>query len=74
MCILAQRSLQKNLHGLKLQQINVGACIGIVLPQAQENLLMAILLKWPSLEHKSQSPGNVTKLRDNEDRWMPSQM
>lgn len=74
MCILAQRSLQKNLHGLKVQYINVGAHTGIVLPEAQENLLMPILLKWPNLEHRSQSPGNVIKLRDNEDRWMLSQM
>lgn len=32
------------------------------------------LLKKPGLEYKSQSAGNTTKLRDNEDRQMMSQM
>lgn len=51
---------------IKVQQINVGACIGIALQGTQEKLLMS-LLKEPGLEHKSQSAGNAIKLMDNED-------
>ena len=53
---------------VKVQQIIVGACIGIALQGAQGKLLMALLLKEPGLEHKSQSAGNAIKLTDNEDR------
>lgn len=50
-----------------MQQINVGACIGIALQDAQEKLLMALPLKESGLEHKSQSAGNATKAMENED-------
>lgn len=48
-----------------MQQINVGACIGIALQDAQEELLMVLPQEQSGLEHKSQSAGNATKSMEN---------